>query len=73
LIKPLAAKIDFEQLDYILTTFKPFYYQNQWSVFKTTINTSDAFISDDNMYLEFFIKGISDSNPFIFEQVYVDY
>lgn len=72
-IKPLSAKIDLENTDYILTTYRPFYTQNQWSVFKTTIDATDAFVDKDSMFMEFLAKGISETNPFIFEQVYIDY
>jgi len=71
--KPLDKKLDKNTVDYILTSYRPFYFKNKWSVFETTIDATDAFIDKDTLFMEFNIQGISEENPLAFEQIYVDY
>lgn len=69
----LAAEINFNEVDYILTTYKPFYKENKWSVFKSVFDASDAFVDKDTIFWTLSMKGVSPSNPFVFEHIYVDY
>lgn len=71
--KDLAQKIDFNSVDYILTTFRPFYYENNWSVFKTIVDTSSALVQEDKLMMTLTMAGVSENNPFVFNRIYVDY
>ena len=69
----LSSNINFDEVDYILTTYKPFYKGNKWSVFKSVFDASNAYIDNDTMFWTLSMKGVSSSNPFVFQHVYVDY
>jgi hypothetical protein len=72
-ISELASTIDLNQVDYILTSYKPHYIENEWRVFKSVFDATDAYINEDTMYWTLTMKGVSVSNPFIFKRVFVDY
>ncbi len=72
-VTELASLIDTNTLDYILTTYKPHYMENEWNVFKSIFDASDAYIDKETMFWTLTMKGVSPSNPFIFKWVYVDY
>lgn len=73
-LRPITPDTNFQDADFILTTYSPPRKEGDVSFFETIIDAADAFVNEAGE-LVWQIKGfeVSDANPFYLGNIHVDY
>ncbi|MGI5827891.1 MAG: hypothetical protein ACOX6V_02595 [Patescibacteria group bacterium] len=70
---PLETETDFEQADYILTTYHKHYEDDGYTVADAIVDASNAAIEEGKLTWALHMSGVSPENPIVLKGVDVEY
>jgi hypothetical protein len=73
LASPLEFDINVDEVDYILTTYRPHYLEDDYHIYETVIDATQALETDGQLSWAFYMKNVSQENPFILKGVNINY